>query len=141
MAPEDVVGVYRALKIADGPRMAKARAVPPAAGSVRKIVSITDNALMQILFPGMPLMLDVNGNPKMMPAEVLRLMKLDSHDWFLEAEMMLKVRHLNLRVIEIDIFGLPQRERPSYVRFAALVSSCETFVLTAWAVPGVRGAN
>ena len=120
VAPEDVVGVYRALKTANGPCMAKARRRFRPDSWVRKVVSIIYNAMMQMLFPGIPT-LDVNGNPKMMPAEVLRLMKLNSRDWFLEAEMMLKVRHLNLRVIEIDIFGLPQRERPSYVRFAALV--------------------
>src|SRR5262245_44322052 len=125
--PEDVVGVYRLLKTANAPCLAKARRRFRPDSWVRKLVSILYNGMMQVLFPGLP-GLDVNGNPKMMPAEVLRLMELSSRDWFLEAEVMLKARYLNLRVIEVDIFGLPQKHSPSHVRVAAIVEFLQNIV-------------
>ena len=127
VTPEDVVCVFKALKTVNVPCLAKARRRFRPDSWVRKIVSIIFNAIMLVLFPGIPA-LDVNGNPKIMPADVLRMMELNSRDWFLEAEVMLKAWHLNLRVIELDIFGLPQRERPSYVRFAALVEFLRNIV-------------
>jgi glycosyltransferase involved in cell wall biosynthesis len=127
VTPEDVVRVFQALKTLNVPCLAKARRRFRPDSWVRKIVSIIFNGMMLVLFPGIPA-LDVNGNPKIMPADVLRMMELNSRDWFLEAEVMLKTWHLNLRVIELDIFGLPQRERPSYVRLAALLEFLRNIV-------------
>ena len=83
------------------------------------MISIGYNATIQMIFPGMP-SLDVNGNPKIMPAEILRLMRLASRDWFVEAEVMLKARHLRLNVIEFDVLGKPRDGGRSHVRFATI---------------------
>lgn len=120
VAPEDVVRVYRALQTAGRPVLAKARRRYRRDSWIRKIVSIGYNALMQIVFGGLPC-LDVNGNPKFLPAEMLRLLELQSRDWFLEAEVMLKVRHLQLPVIEIDVFGRPRGGGHSHVRAATVM--------------------
>ena len=56
----------------------------------------------------------MNGNPKIV-AEVLQTMELSSTDWFLEAEVMLKARHLRLMVFEIEHSRIPARSQHRYV--------------------------
>ena len=118
--PKDVLVTYRALQNATVPTLAKVRRLYRPDSWVRKVVSICFNAIMKVLFVGMPC-LDVNGNPKIMPANILRLMELSSEDWFLEAEVMLKARHLGLPVIEINVKGQPREAGHSHVRFATIL--------------------
>lgn len=120
VAPHDVLVTYRALRSATVPTLAKVRRLYRPDSWVRKVVSIFFNAIMKVLFIGMPC-LDVNGNPKIMPANILRLMELSSEDWFLEAEVMLKARHLGLPVIEINAKGQPREAGHSHVRFATIL--------------------
>jgi len=120
VASEDVVTTYRALRSASVPSLAKVRRLYRPDSWVRKVVSICYNAMMQVVFVGMPC-LDVNGNPKIMPADILRLMELKSEDWFLEAEVMLKARHLRLPVIEINARGRPREAGYSHVRFTTIL--------------------
>jgi len=109
--PKDVLVTYRALQNATVPTLAKVRRLYRPDSWVRKVVSICFNAIMK----------DVNGNPKIMPANILRLMELSSEDWFLEAEVMLKARHLGLPVIEINVKGQPREAGHSHVRFATIL--------------------
>lgn len=115
VAPESVLLIYRALLAADRYTLAKARRRFRQDSWIRKIVSIGFNAIMLAVYPGMP-SLDVNGYPKIMPAEVLRTMELISTDWFLEAEIMLKARYLRLMVLEIDVPGYLRKGGHSHVR-------------------------
>lgn len=124
VAPESVLLIYRSLSAAGGQTMAKARRRFRPDGPVRKMVSIFYNALMLVLFPGLRT-LDVNGYPKIFPAEILRAMDLQSDDWFLDAEAMLKTHYLRLMVIEIDVPGHLRKGGRSNVRIATV---CE-FVL------------
>lgn len=115
--PEDVLAVYRAAVAAGVPCVAKARRRYRQDSWIRKIVSICYNFLMIVLFPRIHT-LDVNGNPKILPAAALKQMELTSRDWFLEAEIMLKARLLHLPVIEIDVFGQLRQAGKSHVRFS-----------------------
>ncbi len=119
VSPEDVVIVFEAARRSPVPTLAKARRLFRPDGWMRKVTSIAYNGLMQLLFWGMP-SLDVNGNPKIMPAEILRRMDLTSRDWFLEAEVMLKARYLRLSVIEINLLGKPRACGRSRVRLATV---------------------
>lgn len=120
VAPADVLKTYQAFQLATVPCVAKVRRLYRPDSVVRKIVSICYNAAMQILFVGMPC-LDVNGNPKIMPAKILSLLELSSQDWFLEAEVMLKARYLKLPVIEINVKGQPREAGHSHVRFKTIL--------------------
>lgn len=120
VAPKDVLLTYRALENATVPTLAKVRRLYRPDSWMRKVVSICFNAVMKVFFIGMPC-LDVNGNPKIMPASILRLMELRSEDWFMEAEVMLKARHLGLPVIEINVKGKPREAGHSHVRFATIL--------------------
>lgn len=118
--PKDVLAVYRAAAGAGRPTLAKARRRYRNDNWVRKVISIVYNGMMQVLFLGLP-SIDVNGNPKVLPTGVLRQMELRSTDWFVEAEIMLKARHLQMPTIEIDVFGLAREGGTSHVRFDAVV--------------------
>ncbi len=128
VAPESVLLIYRALDAATPHTLAKARRRFRQDSWIRRLVSIGYNAIMLALFPGMP-SLDVNGNPKIMPAEVLRTMDLTSTDWFLEAEIMLKTRHLGLMVLEIDVPGYLRKGGKSSVRFKTLAEFMRNIVI------------
>src|SRR4029453_8942844 len=93
--PKDVLVVYRAAAAAGIPCVVKARRRYRQDSWGRKVVSVCYNFLMIVLFPGIHT-LDVNGNPKILPAKEMRQMELSSRDWFLEAEIMLKARFLDL---------------------------------------------
>jgi glycosyltransferase involved in cell wall biosynthesis len=104
VAPQSVLLIYRAVATAGDRTIAKVRRRFRPDSLTRKIISTIYNVGMLIIFPGMP-SLDVNGSPRIMPREILPIMELSSSDWFLEAEIMLKVRYLRLMVIEIDVPG------------------------------------
>jgi dolichol-phosphate mannosyltransferase len=104
VAPESVLLIYRAVQTAGDRTIAKVRRRFRPDSVSRKIISIIYNVGMLVVFPGMPSM-DVNGSPRIMPREILSMMDLTSTDWFLEAEIMLKVQYLRLMVIEIDVPG------------------------------------
>jgi dolichol-phosphate mannosyltransferase len=134
VAPESVLLIYRALVAADDRTLAKVRRRFRQDSWVRKMVSIGYNALMLILFPGLP-SLDVNGNPKIMPAEIVRLMELTSEDWFLEAEIMLKAHYLKMMVIEIDVPGYLRKSGRSNVRFGTVLEFVRNIVSYRWGGP------
>lgn len=115
----DVLRVYRRLTEAEEPTLAKVRRRFREDSWIRKVVSVTYNALMHVLFPGIG-GLDVNGNPKILPADVLRTMGLESRDWFIDAEIMLEARRMGLRVREIDVLGRAREGGKSNVRFATI---------------------
>jgi glycosyltransferase involved in cell wall biosynthesis len=104
VGPESVLEVYAAIRDAREPTLAKVRRRFRKDGLVRKVVSVTYNGVMHLLFPGLRA-LDLNGHPKLLHRETLEQMELASDDWFLDAEIMLKARHLGLQVIEIDVPG------------------------------------
>ncbi len=118
--PIDVVKVYQAAAGAGRPTLAKARRRYRNDNWVRKVISIGYNGMMQVLFLGLP-SIDVNGNPKVLPTDILKQMELSATDWFVEAEVMLKARHLQMPTIEIDVFGLAREGGQSHVRFSAVV--------------------
>jgi len=118
--PADVVKVYQAAAGAGRPTLAKARRRYRNDDWVRKVISITYNGMMQVLFLGLP-SIDVNGNPKVLPTDILRQMELSATDWFVEAEIMLKAHYLRMPTIEIDVFGLAREGGRSHVRFGAVL--------------------
>ena len=127
VAPEDLMRVYCALRESRRPAIAKVRRRFRSDSWIRKIVSVVYNGLMRLLFPRLR-GLDVNGNPKLVHREVLRIMDLGSNDWFLDAEIMLKAQHLNLAVIEIDVPSHVREGGTSNVRVATVLEFLRNIV-------------
>ena len=120
VAPRDLVRVYSSIADRKQVALAKVRRRFREDSWIRKLVSVAYNAIMHVLFPGLA-GLDLNGNPKLAHREILNLMDLASDDWFLDAEIMLKARHLNIEVIEIDVPGYARAGGTSNVRIATLL--------------------
>jgi dolichol-phosphate mannosyltransferase len=107
---EDVVKVYEAVS----------RASRPVIGKVRWIVSVVYNLSMAALWPGLGT-LDVNGSPKLLPRPVLEAMRLESRDWLLDAEIMIKAKYLGVGVIEMNAFSRMRESGTSNVRATTVV--------------------
>lgn len=112
---EDVVALYEAVAGSTGPVLAKVRRRFRMDGLTRKIVSTGYNLFMLMLWPRLG-SLDVNGVPKILPRDVLLDMQLRSKNWLLDPEIMVKASHLNLRVLEFNVFARMRGGGLSHVR-------------------------
>lgn len=115
VAANDVVMVYRLMERREQRVLAKVRRRFRGDSWRRKIVSIIYNGLMQVTF-GWLGAIDINGSPKMFSRETFHKMRLQSKDWFLDPEIILKAKWLGIRVIEIDVEGRPRAGGVSHVR-------------------------
>ena len=111
----DVAKVYEIAANAKSPYLVKVRRRFRMDGLVRKIVSINFNLLITILFGGLG-SIDINGNPKIFPSSFLAPMNLQSKDWFLDAEVMIKAKKLGLQVFELNVIAQMREGGKSNVR-------------------------
>ncbi len=74
----------------------------------RRVQSWTYNALFRAAF-GVDSD-DVNGCPKLMRREAYEALRLSSHDWFIDAELMIKARRLGFSCGEVAV-PFTQRQR------------------------------
>jgi glycosyltransferase involved in cell wall biosynthesis len=112
---EDVVRLYEAIAATDGRCLAKVRRRFRMDGLLRKVVSISYNALVWVLWPTLG-SLDLNGVPKILPREVLGAMKITSKQWFLDPEIMIKAHYMGIRVLELNVFARMRGGGLSHVR-------------------------
>ena len=112
---EDVVRLYEAAAATRGRVLAKVRRRFRMDGLLRKIVSTSYNVFVRVLWPGLA-SIDVNGSPKLLPADVLRAMDLQSKDWLLDPEIMVKAHQMGLRVLEFNVFARMRGAGLSHVR-------------------------
>ncbi len=116
--------LYEAAVASDGRIVAKVRRRFRLDGANRKVVSITYNLLVLILWPGLGT-LDTNGSPKLLRREDLRTMRLESTGWFLDPEFMIKAHYMGLRVLEVNVFARMRGTGLSHVR----ASTCWEFLV------------
>jgi cellulose synthase/poly-beta-1,6-N-acetylglucosamine synthase-like glycosyltransferase len=112
---EDVVRLYEAAAATKLRVRAKVRRRFRMDGFVRKVVSTSYNVFVRILWPGLA-SIDVNGSPKLLPADVIRAMDLQSKDWLLDPEIMVKAHQMGLRVLEFNVFARMRGAGLSHVR-------------------------
>lgn len=107
--PEDIPRLYEKLK-KEGLDFCKATRSTRGDGPYRKFISFMFNFIMKVLFPGIEE--DINGKPKLFTREVYENLHLESNDWFIDGEIMIKVRDMNLKVgsIESDFYKNPERQ-------------------------------
>jgi hypothetical protein len=89
-------------------------------GLTRKIVSIAYNGFVWVLWPRLG-SIDVNGLPKFLHRDVVAKMDLQSREWFLDPEIMIKAHYLGVRVIEMNVFGRMRSHGLSHVRPGTVV--------------------
>jgi hypothetical protein len=111
----DVVHLYESAAASHGDVVAKARRRFRMDGLWRKIVSVSYNLLVRVLWPRLDT-LDVNGTPKILPRDALIAMELESRGWFLDPEIMIKSHYMGLRVLEFNVFARMRGSGTSHVR-------------------------
>lgn len=123
VAAEEAVKTYEQARAAAVPALAKVRRRFRKDSWRRKLVSILYNFGIHFVF-GWLSSIDLNASPKILPRESLLAMELKSKDWFLDPEVMIKAKHLGLKVLERDVVGLPRAGGKSNVQYA----TCLQFV-------------
>lgn len=146
VAPEDVVRTYRLMESREERVVAKVRRRFRHDSWRRKIVSVAYNLLMLASF-GWLGAIDVNGSPKIFSRRNLARLRLESDDWFLDPELIVKTRALGLRVIEIDVEGYARSAGTSHVKRDTVLEFLRNIVryrfggaLAAWARQAEGGA-
>jgi glycosyltransferase involved in cell wall biosynthesis len=141
---EDAVRLFDVIKFSDGLTLGKVRRRFRMDGFRRKIVSIIYNGLMFLLWPRLG-SIDVNGNPKIVHRDVLAAMRLESRDWFIDPEMMIKAHYLGVRVLEMNVFARMRSNGLSHVRPSAMIEFFTNLMryrfggaLTAWRRAGLQ---
>jgi glycosyltransferase involved in cell wall biosynthesis len=116
VAASEAVATYDHLCAATVPALAKVRRRIRQDSWRRKFVSACYNFGIPMLF-GWLGTIDLNASPKILPREALLTMRLESKDWFLDPELMIKAKHLGLRVLEHDAESRPRAGGKSNVRY------------------------
>lgn len=85
----------------------------------RRIISFLYNLFFKILFPGLNAT-DINSKPKIFTRQLYNKLKLTSNDWFIDAEIMIQVRRLKVKIGEIPTVFKENERRSSFVKFSAI---------------------
>lgn len=115
--PKDVIKVFDRIR-AGNCDLAKVKRVARHDGLLRKILSRGYNSLFLLWFNVKSL--DVNGTPKILKRDLLERFNPVSKDWFIDAEMMIKAKHLNLNVEEVPAQFVRREAGRSNVRFGTI---------------------
>jgi glycosyltransferase involved in cell wall biosynthesis len=116
---EDLVRIYRLL-CEQRLDLAKTYRSRRGDGLKRKLFSLVFNGLFHVLFPGFAVR-DVNAKPKILTRSAYERLRLQSADWFIDAEIMIQARRLGFRIGEIETEFLGLTGRRSFVRMSAVV--------------------
>ncbi len=126
MPPEDIPRVFENLK-KNNLDFCKAVRISRGDGMYRKLISRTFNLTMRIIFPRING--DINGKPKLFTRAVYEKLHLESNDWFIDAEIMIKIRRMNIKIgdIKTDFHKNPERE--SFISFKANFEFIKNIIL------------
>ncbi len=97
--PEDIVRIYRDMK-AKGYELGKAVRVVRHESPWRKVQGRIWYSIFQFLFWS-PYR-DVNATPKLLTRRAADVLKLDSHDWFLDPELVIKALRHKIPICEVE---------------------------------------
>ena len=112
---EDVVRLREAVKHTTSPTIGKVRRRFRLDGFRRKVISIGYNGFVRALWPRLD-SIDINGSPKLLHKDAIARMQLESKDWFLDPEIMIKGHYLGLRVLEMNVFARMRGNGLSHIR-------------------------
>jgi glycosyltransferase involved in cell wall biosynthesis len=111
---EDCVRLYEAVLEAGSGVLGKVRRRFRMDGMQRKIVSVFYNVFVRTLWPGIGSW-DINGCPRLMPREALLGMELESTNWLIDPEILIKSYYMGLRVVEFNVFARARGRGISHV--------------------------
>lgn len=101
---KDTVRLYEIVANSQSPKLVKVRRRFRQDGLVRKLVSFSYNMIANLLYGGLS-SIDINGNPKILSRENFDRMNIQSKDFFLDAEVIIKAKRLGLEVYELNVMA------------------------------------
>ena len=119
MPPEDLSRLFKILLIGEFD-FVKTYRIKRFDGKKRKFISNIFNSIFRILFPK-SYFRDINSKPKIFTKQALNEMKLECNGWFLDGEIMLEVKRLNLSFAEIPTVFHEIEWRASFVNWKAVL--------------------
>jgi glycosyltransferase involved in cell wall biosynthesis len=114
---EDLVRLFEAVSAAHAPVLGKVRRRFRMDGLARKVISVSYNTFVHLLWPTLGSW-DVNGQPRILPRDVLLAMRLQATNWFLDPEMLIKAHYMGVRIFELNVFARMRGNGLSHVRIA-----------------------
>ena len=114
---EDVFRLYEACCDTNGRVVGKVRRRYRMDGFLRRIISVGYNVFVRLLWPRLGSW-DVNGQPRMIRRDVIQAMDLQSTNWLLDPEMLIKAHYMGVRVVEVNVFARMRGNGLSHVRMA-----------------------
>jgi glycosyltransferase involved in cell wall biosynthesis len=114
---EDLFRLYEACAETDGKVLGKVRRRYRMDGFQRQIISVGYNLFVRMLWPKLGSW-DVNGQPRMLRRDVVHAMDLQSTNWLLDPEMLIKAHYMGVRVMELNVFARMRGNGLSHVRMA-----------------------
>lgn len=126
MPPEDIPRLFKTL-VKEKLDICKAKRISRGDGPYRKFISGIFNGLMQVLFPG--IVDDINGKPKLFTRNAYEKLSLESDDWFIDAEIMIKARRLGLKVGDIETNFYRNPERESFISLRANIEFIKNIIV------------
>jgi len=106
-------------------------------GLIRVINSKIYNMVFRTLFPGFNIR-DVNSKSKIFTRELYDKLTLQSNDFFLDAEIMIKARRYNCKVGEIQTVFAKAKDRRSFVKAKHIIEFIRNLVIARWQEPLVK---
>lgn len=116
---DDVLRMFR-LMVETGSPVMKGLRIARYDGIYRRFVSTFYNLLFRAVF-GTTGLWDINGKPKGLTREAYEAMSLESSDWFIDAEIVLEAKRLDLHVGEMPVVFRRNDQRPSFVKPSAIL--------------------
>ncbi len=117
MDPMDVVRIYERLRN-DGLDVCKATRLDRHDGAYRWVISKGYNTLFRTMF-GVKLR-DINGSPKLFTRDFFTRANINSRDWFIDPEIVIKASRLNVPMGEVEIRTAAREHGSSQVRVATI---------------------
>lgn len=124
---EDILRVYAAIMEARAD-MAKTYRTARGDDLWRIVVSYLYNFLFRVLFPGLRAH-DINSKPKIFSRHALRQLQLVSHDWFIDAEMMIQARRYRFSIVEIPTVFKKLVGRQSFVKTQTIAEFLKNLIV------------
>ena len=123
--PRDVVRVFGYAQ-QHGVAMAKLSRTVREDGLLRCVTSVVYNWLFRLMFRIN--VMDVNGSPKVLPRQVFAQLSPVSRDWFLDAELVLRVSRCGWRIVEVPGRFRKRVTGHSHVRLSAVLEFLRNIV-------------
>jgi glycosyltransferase involved in cell wall biosynthesis len=115
---EDVIRMYELMRRTKAD-VGKGRRTNRADGIYRRVISWGYNVIFRLLFHTRDLW-DINGKPKALTRKAYEQMCLDSNDWFIDAEIVLAAKRGGMKIVELPVVFLENKERSSFVHFSTI---------------------